>query len=133
MKERFISQLSSPTTPDLCIRNQRNGRVVASRILPALESKSRRSGLLGYDSLPDGDAMVIAPTNAVHTWFMRFPIDLAFVDREGRVIKTCHTVKPWRIAAAFRAFAVIELNAGTLARSETMSGDRLELMPKAGI
>ena len=69
--------------------------------------------------------MVIAPSNAIHTFFMRFPIDLAFVTRDGRIVKTCPSVKPWRVAAALRAYAVVELPAGTLARCETVPGDRL--------
>jgi uncharacterized membrane protein (UPF0127 family) len=72
--------------------------------------------------------MVIAPTNAVHTWFMRFPIDIAFVDRQGRVVKACHSVKPWRLAAALRGYAVIELAAGSLARCDTFSGDILSVV-----
>ena len=69
--------------------------------------------------------MVIAPSNAIHTFFMRFPIDVAFVTRDGRVVKICSSVKPWRMAASFRAYAVVELPAGTLARCETMVGDFL--------
>ena len=73
--------------------------------------------------------MVIAPTNAVHTWFMRFPIDIAFVNKEGRVVKVCHAVKPWRIAASFRGYAVIELAAGSLTRGDTVVGDTLKVTP----
>jgi hypothetical protein len=71
--------------------------------------------------------MVIAPSNAVHTFVMRFPIDLAFVTRDGRVVKTRSGVRPWRVAAAFRAYAVIELPAGTLARCDTVPGDTLAI------
>jgi hypothetical protein len=69
--------------------------------------------------------MVIAPTSAVHTFFMRFPIDVAFVTRDGRVLKTYAALAPWRIAAAFRAHAVVELPAGTLSRCDTIPGDTL--------
>jgi uncharacterized membrane protein (UPF0127 family) len=127
MAKGFVSSLRGDAS-GLCIRNERNGRVLADRIIPALDSKSRRTGLLGRDSLPVGHAMVIAPTNAVHTWFMRFPIDIAFVDRQGRVVKACHSVKPWRLAAAFRGYAVIELAAGSLARCDTISGDILSVV-----
>ena len=113
----------------LCIRNERNGRVLANSVLSAFDSKARRAGLLGYDAFPDNHAMVIAPTNAVHTWFMRFHIDLAFVSKTGLVVKTYHSVKPWRLAGAFRAYAVVELPAGSLARSDTVRGDVLEIVP----
>jgi uncharacterized membrane protein (UPF0127 family) len=58
---------------------------------------------------------------------MRFPLDLVFLDRRGRVLKTSAGVRPWRIRAAWRAFAVVELAAGSLQRSGTVSGDVLEL------
>src|SRR5687768_16358421 len=72
----------------LVLRNMRTGRIVADRLLPALDSESRRRGLLKHTSLDAGEAMIIAPTNAVHTWFMKFAIDIAFVTRDGRVLKT---------------------------------------------
>jgi uncharacterized membrane protein (UPF0127 family) len=71
--------------------------------------------------------MLIAPTSAVHTFFMRFAIDIAFVTRDGRVLKTYAAVRPWRLAAAFGGYAVIELPAGTLANSDTVVGDLLEI------
>jgi uncharacterized membrane protein (UPF0127 family) len=73
--------------------------------------------------------MLIAPSNAVHTFFMRFPIDIAFVTREGRVVKTYATLRPWRVAAALGAYAVVELPAGTLARCDTVAGDTLAIVP----
>ena len=60
--------------------------------------------------------MVIAPTSAVHTWFMKFDIDIAFVARDGRVLKARDTVRPWRMTGAFGGFAVIEMKAGSLCR-----------------
>jgi uncharacterized membrane protein (UPF0127 family) len=73
--------------------------------------------------------MLIAPSNAVHTFFMRFAIDVAFVTREGRVVKTYTALPPWRIAGAFRAYAAVELPSGTLTRSETIAGDTLAIVP----
>ena len=85
-------------------------RTIVSRVQAAVDSASRKRGLLGRTSLDDV-ALVIAPCNAVHTFFMRFPIDVLFVDRQGRVLRVAREVRPWRIAAAWRAFAVIELAA----------------------
>lgn len=73
--------------------------------------------------------MVIAPTNAVHTFFMRFTIDIAFMARDGRIVKACGDVRPWRVAAAWGAYGVIELPAGTLRRCETAAGDVLVIEP----
>lgn len=128
MKAAFVTPLLQSPGSSHTIRNERNGRVLADRVLPAFDSKSRRAGLLQYESLADGYAMVIAPSNAVHTFFMRFSIDVAFVTKGGRVVKACASVRPWRLAAAFRAYAVIELPAGTLARCDTVPGDTLAIL-----
>src|SRR5688572_10411434 len=69
------------------LRNERTGAVLATRILTAFDSASRRTGLLRHDSLPAGTGLIIAPSNAVHTFFMRFAIDVAFVTKEGKVVK----------------------------------------------
>jgi uncharacterized membrane protein (UPF0127 family) len=60
--------------------------------------------------------MIVAPCAAVHTFFLQFPIDIAFAARNGRIVKARANVRPWRIAAALRSFAVIELPVVTLRR-----------------
>jgi uncharacterized membrane protein (UPF0127 family) len=107
------------------LRNERTGGVVATRVLTAFDSASRRTGLLHHESLPEGTGLIIAPSNAIHTFFMRFSIDVAFVSKDGRVVKLRAAVRPWRMAGALRAYAVVELPAGTLERTETRRGDRL--------
>ena len=98
----------------------------------AFDSATRRKGLLGRDGLPKGVAFVIAPCNAVHTLFMRFPIDLVFVARDGRVLKAKQAVPPWRIAISLRAFAVIEGPAGMIEASSTKAGDVVSLRCSTG-
>jgi uncharacterized membrane protein (UPF0127 family) len=100
---------------------------VASQVETALTSAERRKGLLGRDGLAPGQALVIAPTNLVHTFSMRFPIDILFVARDGRVVKAKDSVPARRIAGALRGFAVIELAAGELRRSDTRQGDTIEV------
>lgn len=107
------------------IINTRNGKVVADRVLTAFDSESRRKGLLKHDSLPASTAMIIAPTNAIHTFFMKFPIDIAFVSKDGRVVKIRSRVPAWRMTGSLRAYAVLELAAGSLDDSDTQVGDRL--------
>jgi len=123
----FLRPLLRDTRSNHAIHNIRNGRILASDLIVAFDSKTRKTGLLKHDSLADGSAMLIAPTNAVHTFFMRFPIDIAFVSRDGLIVKTYAALPPWRIAAALRAHAVIEMPAGTLARNETGVGDILSI------
>lgn len=125
----FLAPLHDATPAGLCLRNRRTGEVLADALLPALDRASRKTGLLKHSSLAHGEAMLIAPSNAVHTWFMKFDLDLVFVRRDGRVVKTRAGVKPWRMSGALRAFAVIEMRAGTLAERDTRPGDVLEVVP----
>ena len=129
MSGSFLRPLLHDTQAKLVIRNSRNQRYLAHDLIAAFDSKTRRTGLLRHDSFPEGSAMLIAPTNAVHTFFMRFPIDIAFVTRDGRVVKTCNALRPWRIAASFGAYAVVELPAGTLTRCDTVAGDTIVIVP----
>ena len=126
----FLSPLLRNPTQDFRLQNARTGTVVADRLLQAFDSVSRRTGLLKHVSLPEGCAMIIAPGSAIHTWFMKFPIDVVFVAKDGRIVKTRSTLDPWRLAAAWQAYAVIELPAGTLERSATARGDHLLVVPR---
>jgi uncharacterized membrane protein (UPF0127 family) len=102
--------------------------MVATVLETAFESAARNRGLLGRAGLPDGHALILAPSSVVHTFFMRFPIDVLFVARDGRVLAARRAVPARRIVGSLRAFAVIELAAGALARSETAAGDRLSIV-----
>lgn len=127
----FLAPIAEAAGRICSLRNRRTGGVVAARVLPALDSATRRRGLLGRSSLGAGEAMVIAPSSAVHTWWMQFPIDVAFVRRDGTVVKTREAVGPWRMAGALGAHAVVELEAGALARHDTRPGDVLEIITSA--
>ena len=124
----FVDPLLRTTAASCALMNTRNNRLVARTLLTAFDSATRRRGLLEHESLEQGTALVIAPSTAVHTFSMRFAIDVAFVARDGRVLKISPSVAPWRIAASWRGFAVIELSAGALADSDTQEGDRLEVL-----
>ncbi len=113
------------------LRNPRVDTVLASRLELAADSKSRNRGLLGRDHLDSGAALVIVPCSSVHTFFMRFPIDVLFVRRDGTVTKCVTDLRPWRIALAPGAYAVVEFAAGALRRSGTTRGDRVVFEPSA--
>jgi|SRR6187549_2238199 len=106
--------------------NAATGTRLAGKVTAAVDSETRRRGLLGRTGLED-EALVIAPCNAVHTFFMKFSIDVLFVDKQGQVTRVVHSVRPWRITGALRGFATIELAAGTAARAGVIAGQRLEL------
>jgi len=109
------------------LRNARAGQIIAETLIPAFERSARNKGLLGRQSLEQGSAMILAPCSSVHTFFMKFPIDIVFVARDGRVVKVCERRRPWRLALGPGAFAVVELPAGALEASGTRVGDRLEI------
>ena len=95
----------------------------------ALTRAERNKGLLGRDSLNLWAALVISPCWSIHTMFMRFPIDVIFVDRDGRAVRIVRDLQPWRMAVARRAHAVIELPAGSLRTRDVRVGDELYLDP----
>jgi uncharacterized protein len=72
----------------------------------------RLGGLIARPRLRDGQALVLAPCSSVHTCFMRYAIDVVFIDGEGRVLKLVERLEPWRAAGCRRAHAAIELGAG---------------------
>jgi hypothetical protein len=128
MKPGFLAPLLEPSGDSLVLRHAGTGALVADRLEAALDSASRRKGLLGRDGLPPGAALVIAPTNAIHTFAMRFPIDVVFVRRSGVVTKVRHSMPRSRMSGSLLAFAVIELPAGAAGQAGIRAGDRLELV-----
>lgn len=104
-------------------------RVVCERCLVADRPLARMRGLLGRKALPRGEAILLRPAGSIHTFFMKFPIDVVFLDAENRVLRIAHRVAPWRTAAKRSAAAVLELAAGECERRGLREGDRLELAP----
>jgi uncharacterized protein len=123
----FLSPIASGSAESYILQNSRTGLVIAGAIEPAFESKARNRGLLGRSGLDEGSALILAPCSSIHTFFMRFAIDVLFVAGDGRVLKVYPTLPAWRIAFAFRAFAAIELTAGTVSACDTRSGDTVVL------
>jgi uncharacterized membrane protein (UPF0127 family) len=111
--------------------NARSEETIASDVNLALTRAERNKGLLGRDSLGASAALVLSPCWSIHTMFMRFPIDVVFVDRDGRAVRLVRDLAPWRIAGARRAHATIELPAGSLRARDVRVGDELYLVPPA--
>jgi uncharacterized protein len=108
---------------------ERTGQALVAELELAVDSATRRKGLLGRDGLAPGAGLVIAPSNAVHTFFMRFPIDIVFLTRAGNVLKVRQGVGPRRLTGVFRGFAVLEMAEGSAGRLGLVVGDRLILRP----
>lgn len=121
----FLRPLVARGRVTCAIVNDGTGVLVAHDVEAALDSRSRRRGLLGRDGLQDGQALILAPCGAIHTFGMRFPIDVVFVARDGRVLKIVERLAAWRIAASLRALATVELAAGRARRVGLTEGDRL--------
>lgn len=110
------------------VRNATRGEILGDSIDVASTGSKRNKGLLGRDALPEGEGLWITPCEAIHMFFMRFPIDVVFLDKQKRVVKIAANLKPWRMSGSFRAKSVLELPAGTAQRSGTQVGDQLELV-----
>ncbi len=104
-----------------------DGRVVCERCLVATTPLARMRGLLGRSDLPRGEGILLRPAGSIHTFFMRFPIDVVFLDRENRVVDVERELVPWRTAKRRGAKAVLELAAGTTAEIGLQSGAQLSL------
>ena len=109
------------------------GDVVCERCEVPKSSFARARGLLGRSGLEPGDGMLIDAAPSVHMFFMRFPIDVVFLDRDRKVVRVVHGLRPWRVAGARRAVAALELPAGAAAEAGIEKGDVLSLEePVAG-
>jgi uncharacterized protein len=108
-------------------RNKTRGTLVGHSIRVAETGLTRIVGLLGERQLLSGDGLLIVPSQGVHTYGMQFPIDIAVLDDDWKIVATRHCMRPFRITRVFwRAAAVLELPAGTLNATSTSVGDSIE-------
>jgi uncharacterized membrane protein (UPF0127 family) len=85
----------------------------------------RLKGLLGRADLSANEALLLAPCSNIHTAFMRFPIDVVFLDRQGTILAVFDDVQPWRVAAAWGAHACLEMASGAAASRGLRPGMQL--------
>jgi uncharacterized protein len=104
-----------------------SGTLVCERCEIAGSAFARMRGLLGRSGLEPGAGMLIDPAPSVHMFFMRFPIDVVFLDRDRKVVGVRHNLRPWRVAGARHASAALELPAGAAAAARVEPGDELVL------
>jgi uncharacterized membrane protein (UPF0127 family) len=109
------------------VRNQTRNAVLGEAVDVADTSEKRRVGLLKHERLEPGEGLWIKPCESVHTFFMKFAIDLVYVDRKHKVRKVRKAVPPWRVSACLTAHSIIELPAGTIERTGTQAGDELSI------
>lgn len=120
-RRRTIFSVGNP------IRNETRGTTVAKDPAVASTFFSRGRGLMMRSDFPDGTALVIDPCSSIHMFFMRFPIDVLYMNDSNEVVRVQHGIRPWRMGPLFTRGAkyVIELPVGTAERSRTAVGDRL--------
>jgi uncharacterized membrane protein (UPF0127 family) len=102
---------------------------VCERCTVAGTAVSRARGLLGRRGLAEGEGLLLRPASSIHTFFLRFPIDLVFLDRDLTVRKVVPRVGPWRVVLGFGSKMVLELAAGECERRSVSAGDRLGAEP----
>lgn len=103
--------------------------MLATRAEVADTSAKRRTGLLKHQRLESGEGLWIVPCESVHTFFMKFAIDLVYLDKNKKVRKVRDSVPPWRASACFSANSILELPAGTAKETGTQPGDQLSIEP----
>ncbi|HWO56179.1 MAG TPA: DUF192 domain-containing protein [bacterium] len=115
------------------INRTKSDTILAANVTWAGTSQQRRRGWLGRASVAPDEAIYLTPCEGVHTIGMRFPIDVAFLGADGRVLATQHGLKPWRISKlVFRAAGVLELSPGRLRATGAEVGDLIEFEETGG-
>ena len=110
------------------IINLTKNQILVDEVLLSASFLKRLKGLLGYRSIGKNQAMILRPANSVHTCFMRFPIDVLFVDRNNIVLKAVSNMRPFRATGIyFKSAIVIELHAGIINSTQTAEGDCLQI------
>ena len=125
----FTRSPEAKTERRMKISNLTRQSELACCVRLADDSATRRKGLLGLRGLGWGEGLWISPCEAVHTFGMKFSIDLVFLDRELRVKKVRSNVSPWRVSGCLNAHSVLELASGTVCKTGTKAGDKLDVSP----
>ena len=121
-----MAKVTVPDTPSR-VANETRGTTVATTPATATSFLSRGRGLMFRSAFLPGEALIINPCSSIHMFFMRFPIDVLYMDSEHNVVRAQSSIKPWRIGPLHTKHAkyVIELPAGTISASGTQVGDKL--------
>lgn len=126
--ETFLHSMGSTETTEKRLRviNRRSGQLLTSHAGIANTSELRRRGLLKHTSLEEGDGLWIAPCEAVHSFGMKFTIDVIYLSKQKIVMKTRPNMVRRRISLCLRAHSVLEVPAGMIAKTGTLVGDQLD-------
>ncbi len=107
--------------------NQKNNAVLADKARLADAFFTRLIGLLNRRSLVKGEALILSPSNCIHSFFMRFTIDVIFLDKTGKVVALLPSFRPWRLSPVyFNASLTLELPENTIRLTHTQPGDTIK-------
>lgn len=108
--------------------NTNNNQIIGNKISYANTPYRRFIGLMGKKSLEDGEGIFLTPCNSIHMMFMKFPIDIIFLDRKNKILHITENIQPWKISRiVFMAQSVLELPVGTVQKTQTKIGDILTI------
>jgi uncharacterized membrane protein (UPF0127 family) len=129
VRDRLSRRRNIPPEVRLRVSNLTRHTILATCMEVADSGEKRNKGLLGRKHLAPGEGLWIIPCESVHTFFMRFPIDLVYLDRKKQIRKLRSAVPAWRLSACLSAHSILELPAGTIRNTHTECGDALEFSP----
>ncbi|MCX7708217.1 MAG: DUF192 domain-containing protein [Clostridia bacterium] len=113
----------------MIVFNETRNRCIASKCSLADTFVKRFIGLMGKSELPDNYGLMISPCNSIHMFFMRFPLDIIFIDKENKVVHQVENILPWKVSRIVpQARSAIELPVGTIRITETTLGDQLSII-----
>lgn len=109
------------------VKIKSNGKVIAENIILAESFYHRLLGLMFKDKIEDGNGLLITPCNSIHTFFMKYSLDIVFIGYNNKVVKIIRNLSPWKMTWIYiNAYKALELPAGTLT-SELKEGDMIEV------
>lgn len=126
LRKLFAARHCDAPQTRLRILNLTRNSELANAVEVAASGSKRNKGLLGRTELAEGEGLWIVPCEAVHTFWMRFSIDLVYLDRQKRIKKLVRDVPPWRLSGCLTAHSVVEIPAGTIRRTQTELGDEIQ-------
>ena len=110
------------------IKNMTKDRILCDQALMADTFLLRGLGLMFRKEWKDFNGFLLMPCGSIHTCCMRIPIDVCFLDRERKILKVVKRLGPWKFVSGGKgSHATLELPEGTVQRTETEAGDKLEI------
>lgn len=103
--------------------NAVTNEILFNKVRIARDFTSRSIGLLNRIGLEDDEGLLIDPCNSIHMFFMKFPIDVLFLAKNGKILKINHSLMPWRLSSCFLAKNVLEVKAGAIKKNRLNVGD----------